>query len=120
MRYRICAPEKDYTGKIGTVGFVDGVAYADADEDAPALRYFRSQGYTVEEYEGDPAHSGELAAEAEKLRAHNEALLAFARPAKSASAEQWRAYAVLAGMPEDEAAALSRDDLAARYTKEEA
>lgn len=38
-----------------------------------------------------------------------------AMPARNASTAAWRAYAVARGMPEAEAAARTRDDLAAHY-----
>jgi hypothetical protein len=38
------------------------------------------------------------------------------RPAGNASQEEWHAYAVAQGMPEDEAASLSRNELRDRYS----
>lgn len=40
-------------------------------------------------------------------------------PARSASTEAWRDYAVAAGMPQDEADQMSRDQLVAHYKSEE-
>lgn len=40
-------------------------------------------------------------------------------PARNASTDVWRAYAVAQGMPADEAAGHSRDELAALYTGQE-
>ena len=39
-------------------------------------------------------------------------------PAKSASTEAWRSYAVRNGLTSDEAEALTRDELVAQFTKE--
>jgi hypothetical protein len=40
-------------------------------------------------------------------------------PAKNASTEEWRSYAITQGMADDEAASMSRDDLVAHYSTEE-
>jgi predicted PhzF superfamily epimerase YddE/YHI9 len=39
-------------------------------------------------------------------------------PRKSASTEEWRAFAAAHGMTEDEASGLSRDELVAHYYEE--
>lgn len=90
MSYRITAPVDGFTGDVVGVRFVDGSAVTD---DAAALAYFRRHGYLVKD----------------DAQAHVE------RPARNASTEAWRAYAVARGMSADEAAAHTRDELVALY-----
>lgn len=40
------------------------------------------------------------------------------KPARNASTDAWRAYAVAMGMDEEEAAQYSRDELAAHYSED--
>jgi hypothetical protein len=94
-------PVAGYSGKVGAVMFVDGVARV--DEDAQEMHYFRSAGYGVEDVDGDQA----AAEEVEGL------------PRKSASTEAWRAFAVDNGMSQEQASALSRDDLVAHFTQDD-
>jgi len=49
---KITAPNKEFTGKRGTVAFVDGVAETD---DPHMLTYFKRHGYAVEGEKQAPA-----------------------------------------------------------------
>ncbi|MCW2900307.1 MAG: hypothetical protein JWO67_2572 [Streptosporangiaceae bacterium] len=129
MRYRITTPEPGWTGQIGTVNFADGAAECEADADAAALYYFRQAGYGVEEVaEPSPAERiAALRAELAALEAQEPDVIVDVNgdgvsetlPKKSASADAWRAFAVKYGMSQEEADGLSRDDLIARYAKED-
>lgn len=91
---------------VGAVRFVDGVAQVDPVAHAAELRYFRSAGYTVEEPDVEPTEEPDVEPVVDDL------------PKKSASTEVWRAFAASHGMAEEEANAMSRDELAAHYYKE--
>lgn len=97
--FRVTTPQPGYTGVSVGVQFIDGVGEC---PDGPALRYFRSQGYGVE-----PAEPAVEPAEPQP-------------PARNASTEVWRAYAVEhGGLTADAAAELSRDQLVELLTIEE-
>lgn len=101
MRYTVRTPEAGYTGMVGRVGFGDGVAVVDESTNAAELTYFRNAGYHVE-----PVEPAGEAAEAAALP-----------PRRSASTQDWRAYAVSQGMPAVDADALSRDQLVERFAQ---
>lgn len=51
VKYKVTAPEADYSGKVGAVQFSDGAAVID-DETHPAeLAYCQGAGYVVEPVE---------------------------------------------------------------------
>jgi hypothetical protein len=128
MRYRITTPEPGWTGQVGTVNFADGAAECEADADAAALYYFRQAGYGVEEVvEPSPAERlVALRAELAALEAQEPDVVTDVNgdgvletlPKRSASTDEWRTFAVEHGMPADEAAGKSRDELVANYYKE--
>lgn len=98
----IRTPVPDYTGSVGAVVFTQGRAVADTEAHAAEIAYCQARGYFVGE-----------ASEVEAVEAvgDNAAL-----PRKSASAADWREYAVANGMSADEAATMSRDQLVERFT----
>lgn len=49
----VFSPREDFTGKVGKVGFVNGVADIDVDVHAAELAYFRRQGYEIGERDDD-------------------------------------------------------------------
>lgn len=107
MKYTIRTPLPGVTGIHAGINFTGGVATIDdsVKEEAAALAYFQQAGYTIEPVdEPEPVEDEEVVEPA-------------AMPAKNASTEDWRAYAVAQGMPEDEANAATRDALVDRYTK---
>lgn len=130
MRYKVTTPVPGWTGQVGMVAFAHGVAVVEADYDAAAMAYFHAQGYGIEELGADADTSLIVVqgSEVDALRAENERLrtdlaaarAAVARPALSGSKADWKAYAIAMGVPEDEADKATRDDLAARFTKEDA
>lgn len=98
---KIATPVPDYSGSVGGIRFDHGRAEVDEDRFAAEVAYCRARGYTVT----DLAPAGEEpSGEGAEL------------PKKSASTDVWRAYAVEHGMTADEANALSRDQLAERFT----
>ncbi|MEC3977897.1 hypothetical protein [Amycolatopsis sp. H20-H5] len=101
--YRVSTPVKDFTGVVGGCAFAQGV-YSGPVESGP-LGYFNQAGYTVEQLDTAPEVSGE--AELAPL------------PAKSASKGEWTAAAVARGLAEADADKLTRDELVARYLKED-
>lgn len=140
-KYRVTTPQPGHSGAVGAVHFADGVAVVDDETHAAELAYFRAQGYGCHELDdsaGDPvkraARIDELESELARLRAEEQDALAAAEeaaesdgdpgaadmPKKSASTEEWRAYAKASGMPAEEADAMSRTQLADHYTKEAA
>ncbi|GAA4059807.1 hypothetical protein [Actinomadura miaoliensis] len=94
MSYRITTPVDGYSGDVVGVAFVDGQATTD---DEAAVAYFRRHGYTVSGGDEDQAPA------------------TVERPARNASTDAWRAYAIAQGMTSDEAAAHTRDELVALY-----
>jgi hypothetical protein len=92
-KYKVTTPADKHTGQVGKVHFADGMATVDADEHAAELAYFRQAGYLVEPVEA-PAGAPEPQ-----------------RPAGNASKDEWVAFAVARGMPEDQAKAANKADL---------
>ena len=97
-------PEPGHTGYVGSIHFVDGVA--EVDDDAQELTYFRSAGYQIEDDEPDELRDVDGDGTLDVL------------PKKSASTEDWRAFAVAHGVPEDVANSKSRDELVAHFYEE--
>jgi hypothetical protein len=123
---------------VGQVTFVDGLAKV--ADDATELAYFRSAGYGIDDYDDaleaakandeDPAGADDL----EELETQqgdqdddplvvkdvNDDGVEEVLPRKSASTETWRQFAVQhGGMHEDEAKAMTRDELVAHFTSNE-
>lgn len=100
----IRTPVAGHTGPLGALHFVDGRVVADTELHMAEIAYCEARGY----------HFGE--AEAIAAAEPVEAADAVATPKKSASAAEWRTYAVEhGGMAADEAAELSRDQLVERF-----
>ena len=111
--FRITTPAPGYAGKVGNVQFTDGAAVVDGDTYPGEYAYFVAQGYGVEPVEAaddEPAEIVDVDGDGvpEEL------------PRRSASTAAWREFAVAHGMTQEEADGLSRDELVARYSKEEA
>lgn len=117
--YRITTPAPGHTGMVGNVQFTDGVAVVDSDEHPGEHAYFVAQGYVVEPHEADGETAEETADEAPVVADVDGDGIPEELPKRSASTGAWREFAVAHGMTQDEAAGLSRDELVARYSKEE-
>lgn len=102
----IRTPVPGYTGSVGALAFTDGRAVADEEQHAAEIGYCRSRGYLFPDEDSEPATESEAPAEP----------VASDLPRRNASADTWRTYAVEHGMSADEAASLSRDQLAERFT----
>lgn len=110
MRYRITTPVPGVTATLGGVSFADGVAEVDDQQHEAELRYCRGAGYTVEPIEDPVAEPAPPIPGAEDVP----------QPARNASTETWRTWAVEhGGMTPDEAAGLSRDQLADHFAPKE-
>jgi hypothetical protein len=94
MRYTVTAPNAEFTGEIGGVAFYHGAATVESEQ-ASTLGYFRRRGFTLTPAEGEPQQSTPPP-----------------RPAKTAAKSSWVAYvAATTDLSEEEARALSKDDL---------
>jgi hypothetical protein len=122
---------------VGQVTFVDGAAKV--DDDATELAYFRSAGYQIDDFdealdaakanEDDPAaadglegldaQAGNQDADPLVVRDIDGDGVDEVLPRKSASTETWRQFAVEHGMHEDDARAMTRDELVAHFTKDD-
>lgn len=123
--YRVMTPEAGFNGESCGVTFVNGVA--EAVPDGPALRYFRNAGYGVEPLDAPEGGADEAPPElapdevppvgssANGEGADNGPV----KPAGNASTEAWREYAVLKGVPAEEAEAMSRDQIKAKFNENE-
>lgn len=120
---------------VGKVTFVDGVAKV--EDDATELVYFRSAGYGIDDFDEaleaaksndeDPAaaegledlgaQSGNQEDDPMVLRDVDGDGVEEVLPRKSASTDVWRAFAVDHGMHEDDAKAMTRDELVAHFTE---
>ena len=120
---------------VGKVTFVDGIAKV--ADDATELAYFRSAGYGIDDYDEaleaaldndeDPAaaealedldaQAGNQEDDPMVLRDVDGDGVEEVLPRKSASTDTWRAFAVDHGMREDDAKAMTRDELVAHFTK---
>lgn len=104
-KYTVTAPRSDFTGVVAGVAFARGVALVDGDAQGRALSYFRRRGYDVQAPSEPAAATPPALADATPET-----------PKRSASTEAWRAYAVdHGGLTSEEAAAMSRDQLAEKY-----
>lgn len=95
-----------YTGEVADVAFAHGVATVDdaTSEGRRALAYFRRKGgYLVEPIEDAEPAPIEPVDDQPKP------------PGRSASKADWKAYAVSQGMPEADAEAATRDELAEKF-----
>jgi hypothetical protein len=123
---------------VGTVTFKDGAAKV--ADDAAELAYFRSAGYQIDDFdealdaakanEDDPAGADDLEGlETQQGQQDGDPLIVEdvnddgveeVLPRKSASTETWRQFAVdHGGMHEDDAKAMTRDELVAHFTKDD-
>jgi hypothetical protein len=133
MKYRITTPLLGFTGVSAGVNFTNGAAEIEAPELPPLpegrdpdrqerqerdrigqddgfrqLRYFRTQGYGVEEVsEPEPADEPLTPVPVDPLTP----VVVSKAPARSAPKSDWFAYAIANGMDEDEADKLTRDQL---------
>lgn len=104
----VTTPVVGFSGISAGVNFTDGVAHVDPVSQSAALRYFRGAGYGIQEISADEPDDEPDGSQGD------------GPPRKSGSTEAWRTYFVEhRGMPEAEAAELSRDQLVERYTSEE-
>lgn len=101
-------PEPGHTGYVGNVHFADGEATV--ADDAQEMTYFQAAGYLIEDLDdaGDDLAPADVDGDG----------VADALPKRSASTEEWRAFAAGHGMTEEQAAGLSRDQLVEHFTKE--
>lgn len=96
---RVLSPVAGFSGVVAGVEFRDGVAEV---APGPALAYMVRHGYTIDGPAGDgPGEDGDLDEPD--------------RPVRSASKTDWVAYAVAMGEDPEDAAALTRAELADRY-----
>lgn len=122
---------------VGQVTFVDGVAKV--DDNATELAYFRSAGYGIDDFdealdaakanEDDPAGADDLEElDAQAGNQDDDPLIVRdvdgdgvdeVLPRRSASTETWRLFAVDHGMHEDDAKAMTRDELVAHFTEDD-
>jgi hypothetical protein len=122
---------------VGQVTFVDGVAKV--DDNATELAYFRSAGYGIDDFDEaleaakandeDPAAADDLdELNAQSGKQDEDPLIVRdvdgdgvdeVLPRKSASTDTWRAFAVDHGMHEDDAKAMTRDELVAHFTEDD-
>lgn len=123
---------------VGQVTFVDGAAKV--ADDATELAYFRSAGYQIDDFddaleaaeanEDDPAGADDLKELGTQQGQQDDDPLVVedvngdgveeVLPRKSASTETWRQFAVeYGGMHEDDAKAMTRDELVAHFTKDD-
>lgn len=120
---------------VGQVTFTDGVAKV--DDNATELAYFRSAGYGIDDYdealdaaignEEDPAGADALEDLVSQTGNQDDDPLVVrdvdgdgvdeVLPRKSASTETWRLFAVDHGMHEDDAKAMTRDELVAHFAE---
>jgi hypothetical protein len=102
--HKITAPVSGYTGTVAGVTLANGTAETDNEA---ALSYFRRHGYSVEPVE-EPEPDGGQGDDVPLVGP-------LARPAKSASKEAWKAFAIASGMSEEDADNTTRDALAEHY-----
>ncbi len=118
---------------VGAVTFVNGIAKV--DDDATELCHFRTAGYQIDDFdealdaaqanEDNPAgvealadlpdQSGNQEVDPQVIRDVDGDGVESVLPRRSASTEVWRAFAVDHGMHEDEARAMTRDELVAYF-----
>lgn len=127
----IRTPVPDFTGEVGKVHFVGGVAKV--ADDAQELGYFRSAGYQIDDFDDavDAAVDDEEQAdelddlEAQGGTTEEDPLVVkegedgeqLVLPRKSASTEVWRTFAVdKGGLSEEQAQGMTRDELVEHFT----
>lgn len=113
-RLIVKTPEPGYSGPVGAVLFHQGRAEVDPDLHAAELAYMRNAGYRIEDPEtaDEPA---EAVAESPEPGAGEP----VAKPKKTASVGEWRAYATSQGLTDEEADALTKNQLVERFADEE-
>ncbi len=102
----IRTPVPGHNGSVGALAFVNGRAVADEDVHASEIAYCRARGYLF----GEPDEPTPTEEEPPADTGGSDL------PRRNASADAWRTYAVAHGMSAEEAATLSRDQLAERFT----
>jgi hypothetical protein len=114
---KVSTPVPGYSGSVGGVHFADG--HALVDEDAAEMTYFRTAGYFIEE-PADPEDVETEDVEADDADEDAEDDEAEPAPARNASTEAWRTWAVEhGGMSAEEAGELTRDQLVERFADSE-
>jgi hypothetical protein len=117
---RVSTPVPGYSGSVGGVHFANGEAMVDGEVHAAEVDYFRRSGYVVDEGPVADATAVDAEPEAGSDVDGGDGDESEPQPAKNASTETWRTWAVdHGGMPADEAGALSRDELVARFAENE-
>jgi hypothetical protein len=96
---KIYAPNEAFTGVVAGVSFQDGVGQLDDDKHPGARRYFTRQRFGIGAKPNAPT-AVETAGDA---------------PARSASKDDWAAYAVQQGATDDDAKASTKAELIERY-----
>jgi len=121
--YRVRTPVLAFDGLVGHIQFRNGEATVEGhlafdeaglpvldEHTAPVeFRHMATAGYLIEEVVADDLPQSDVDGDGQ----------VDDLPKRSASTEAWREFAVAHGMPEDEAAGLSRDELVAHYTAKE-
>lgn len=103
---RVTTPVPDYSGSVGGVVFVKGEALV--DEDAQEMTYLRTAGYII----GEPDVDGSDESDVDDDSGEEPEPM----PARNASTDAWRTWAVeFGGMSAEEAGDLSRDALVERF-----
>jgi len=95
-KFTVTAPVATFNGDVAALVFRDGKATADSRSDARALAYCRRHGYGVEPVEGSQTIDDD-------------------RPKTTDVKADWVAYAVKQGATEDDADAMTKADLVAKY-----
>ncbi|MFJ9128938.1 hypothetical protein ACIRJS_33035 [Streptomyces sp. NPDC102340] len=118
MRYDVTAPAAGFSGDVAGVVFSKGHAVVDEDTHARALAYFRRKGYEVSAQESKKAPK----AKAQEPQAPTEPPAPPSeRPARSATKDEWVAYALSVAADSDEETAidgLTKEQLIERYGNE--
>jgi len=107
-KYLISTPQAGFTGVSVGVNFTDGHAEIDSETQASALRYFRAQGYGVEEVDEAPVVADEVDDEPPAEL-----------PAKSAAKPEWVAAAIARGYDAGDAEKATKEQLIELLTSEE-
>lgn len=107
-KYRISTPVAGLTGVSVGVNFTGGHAEVDSETQAPALAYFRAQGYGVEELDDAPEAADEVDDEPPAEL-----------PAKSAAKPDWVAAAIARGYDATDAEKATKEQLIELLTSEE-
>lgn len=110
-RFEITAPVAGFTGVVAGIAFADGKATVESGQGSKALAYFGRKGYKVVDLEARDAEDANAAAV--------EPANAVKAPSKSASKADWKAYAVVQGMSEEDAEKATRDQLVEQFADKE-